>query len=168
MTPRIKKWPFQGDAPVARARKVALAYRATATAHEEALKTIGEALQHIDWPAAEKVLKAIGAIASADTQTVEQLDQRFTAWGETWHCPRPVHYDDDDYVDSNTAGELIQLAGATIQRYRVEGRIKGIWNEQIGPHGGWVFRVGDLYQFSANRRPRGHNLKGRGGKPGDR
>lgn len=169
--PRPKQWPFEGDAPMIRARKVAGAYRATAVAYSEALTAIGEALRLIDMRlinfdqpgAANMITKAMAE--AAEVQSVAQLDQRFTEWGETWHCPRPTTYDENDFVDSIVAAEILQIAPGTVHKFRTNRRIKAVWNPQIGPRGGWMFRVGDLYEFSRTRRRRGENLKGRGGKP---
>lgn len=166
----IKKWPYEGDAPVARARKVALAYRNSTIICEQVLKDLKEALTLIDLrlieydnPAAvDMITKGLKAIAAA--QTVDELDRRFTDWGETWHCPRPTTYDNDDYVDAKTAGELLQLAAGTINKFRVHHKLAGIWNPRLGHHGAWMYRVGDLYELSVKRRPRGQHLKDRGGK----
>lgn len=169
--PRPKQWPFDGDAPVTRARKVSGAYRATAVAYEESLTAIGDALQLIDLRlinfdqpgAADIITKAIAA--AGETQSVAQLDQRFTDWGEAWHCPRPTTYSEDDLVDAIVAAEILQIASGTVHKFRTNRRIKAVWNPQIGPRGGWMFRVGDLYEFSRTRRRRGDNLRRQGGKP---
>jgi len=168
--PRPKQWPFDGDAPVTRARKVALAYRATAATYADALAAISEALHLIDLRlcnfdqpgAADIITKALAAAGEA--QSVTQLDERFTEWGETWHCPRTTAYTDDDYVDAATAAELIALAPGTVHKFRTRRQLPGIWQPDPGGRGKWMFRVGDLYKLAAERRRRGDNLKDRGGK----
>jgi hypothetical protein len=100
----------------------------------------------------------------ADAQTVAQLDERFTTWGETWHCPQPTTYHDDDYVDANVAAELMQLAPGTIHKFRTRRQLTGVWHPDPGGRGRWMFRVGDVYKLATERRRRGDNLKGRGSK----
>jgi hypothetical protein len=165
--PRLKKWPWDGDAPITRSRKCALGYKGTATAYQDALTAIREALALIDLRlinfdqpgAADIITKAIAA--AAEVQTVEQLDERFTEWGETWHCPRPARYDDDDYVDAETAAEIMQLAPGTVHKFRTRRQLAGIWQPDPGGRGKWMFRVGDLYKLATERRRRGDNLKDR-------
>jgi len=169
--PRLRKWPFPGDSPIARARKVALAYRTSAQAQEEKLTALREALKHVDLRLLEyDNLPSTDVIRDAlkddpGVQSVADLDKRFTGWGETWHCPRPATYDDDDYIDAVAAADILQISSGAVHKLRLRGRLKGIWNDSLGSTGGWVFLVRDLYQLSQERRPRNNDTKADSGEP---
>lgn len=146
----MKQWPQPGDSPVVKARKVALAYRASAAAFQDqltALLAIVAANPHVAAVVSPQLI-------TVDAQTVQQLDERFARWGETWHYPRPTHFHDDDWVSAKVAAEITQLAPGTIHRLRVERRIIGSWSPDLGRTGGYLYRVGDLYQLSAKVRAR--------------
>lgn len=135
MSAAAKPWPWHGDGPAARARKVALAYRALA------LELLA---------AAEK------AGADVDPDVVRESDRRYMKWGEGWLDTGPVTYDGDDMVNSRVAGSLIGLSSGTISRYRVEGRIVGVLDDA---NHCFRYRVADVYKLKSEIRPRGHNLR---------
>lgn len=125
-----KDWPFAGDAPIARARKVALAYR------------------HI----AQELVDKYGADTEGDP--VADLDERFHRWGELWiDTDRTVTYAADDWVTSQIAATILAVSQSYMSALRVHGRIKGRYIK--GKHG-YVYRVGDIWTLSSEmrRRPR--------------
>lgn len=159
-------WPFPGEVTIIRARKVALAYREAARQQHEAIKTLREALTKADTrllaydsPATLNAVKdAIKALGDGDP--VAELDQRFTDWGETWHCEQPQHYEMDDYVKAKEAAKLIHVSAKTIQTLRMDGRLKGHWTTDIGTAGGYLYLVADVYKLSSTMRTRGWRTKG--------
>jgi hypothetical protein len=155
-----KKWPFPGDAPVTRARKIALAYRNQAQQQQAAMLQIREVLEALDRrlinfdnPASiEKLDTALKAVTSAGT--VEELDQRFTDWGETWHAEQPDHYEPDDYVKATDAAKIVHVNPKTIATLRINGRLKGHWDPDMGNAGGYWYQVRDLHDLSSKLRGR--------------
>ena len=121
-------WPFPGDSPVARARKMALAYRALAEEFQNML-----------------------AAGVAPTNTVADLDKRFRDWGERWVGEKPATYDLDDWVPTTEAADLIQISTGALSRARVRGRIKGEWR---GQRFGYWYQVRDVYALSETVRGR--------------
>jgi hypothetical protein len=134
MSASVKPWPWHGDGPAARARKVALAYRAIAVQLLAAAEKAG---------------------ADMDPDAIRKADERFMKWGEGWLDVGPVTYDGDDMVGSRVAGSLVGLAAGTISRYRVEGRIVGVLDEA---NRCFKYKVDDVYALKAKLRGRGHNL----------
>jgi hypothetical protein len=159
-------WPFPGDSPVARARKVALAYRSVALQQHQALASLRDALDKADKrllaydsPATLVAIKQ--ALADiGDTDPVAELDKRFTDWGETFHSEQPIHYEMDDYVNATIAGQLIHLNRKSINELRQKGRLKGHWTPDLGPVGGYIYRVSDVYELSSKKRRRTSADKG--------
>jgi len=173
---KMRRWPFPGDQPVHRARKVALAYRHTAAEYEGVathLRTIVEAVEEADRRLlaynSAKTLAALDTAMKAareyldhtrKAETVHNLDERFTTWGETWHCDQPGHYEDDDLVKAGVAAKLIHIAPKTLSTQRIRGRIKGHWDPQMATAGGYWYRVGDVYELSSKLRSRSWRRKG--------
>lgn len=122
-------WPFPGDSPVVKARKVALAYRSVA----------------------EELHKALLAHQAEAADPVADLDQRFRKWGITWHAEATIVHSDDDWVSAKEAANLVHLSKGAISRLRATGRLKGEWR---GYHDGYYFRVGDVYALSNEVRSR--------------
>ncbi len=154
-----RKWPFPGDAPVTRARKMALAYRQRAerleARHSDLRKTVNELLEMKNLPV--KVRGALLAVALDDAkhETVEGLDTRFLDWGETWHTPIEATYDLDDWVSAKIGGQLIQIPPATLTTLRMRRRITGRWAKGKGVNPHWEFKVRDLYALQDEIRKRG-------------
>lgn len=156
----MKRWPFPGESPVVRARKMCLAYRATAEKLEAAKDDMREALNVIDrrliafddpkaLAALDRVQKALDALP-----TVKELDDRFTDWGIEWHAEQLDHYDMDDLVKPAIAGKLIHIGPNTISNMRINGRIKGHWDPTLGSVGGYRYRVRDVYALATTMRGR--------------
>lgn len=144
-------WPFPGDVPVIRARKVALAYRAEATRQRELVTRMRDMFDKIDLrlieysepgatTAINNILKDI-----PNSDPVAALDQRFTDWGETFHSSQPIQYGMDDWVKGSEAAKLIHTNSKTMSNKRIEGAIKGLWDPQLGTNGGYLYKVRDVY-----------------------
>jgi len=153
-------WPFPGDSPVARARKVALAYRHVAQQQHQAANILAQAMRKADTrllaydsPTTLEEIKAALKVFDA-SDPVAELDKRFTDWGETFHTEAPVHYDMDDYVKAEEAAALIHLSRKSMSALRVRGRIKGHWTPDIGTSGGYLYLVRDVYALSTTLKSR--------------
>lgn len=161
----IKRWPFPGDSPIARARKVGLAYRAALQQRQQAneqitalLKGIDRRLVNFDNPEAGTLIdKALAALAGDD---VSDLDKRFSDWGETWHCEQPENWGPDDWVKGVDAAKILHVSSKTVQTMRMRGRIKGIWEPGPGNTGAFWYKVSDVYQLVDHLR--GKNWRGKG------
>lgn len=160
-----RKWPFPGDQPLIRARKVALAYRTLLQQREEAEQQIRDVLEKLDRrlisysdPASVGLLDK--ALATLNDCRTEALDQRFTEWGETWHCDQPEHYEETDYVKAATAAKILAVSHKTISTLRINGRLTGHWDPDMGTAGGYWYLVKDIHDLS--RKMRGRNWRGKG------
>lgn len=156
----MKKWPFPGDMPTARARKVALAYRHTAIAAEERADAAEKLLRKLpdsvirfySAELAEQINAYVQDMSRSRAQAEEvlALDRRFHDWGETWHMPGRA-WEMDDYVRGEDAAQLIQLSPEGIHKARQAGKLKGIVAGGKGtgnrPH--YLYRVGDVYEYGA-------------------
>ena len=154
------QWPYPGDSPVARARKVAGAYRSLAQEQAAALAQCATVLDAVDRrlvafkdPAVLSQIDACVKALSALTPP-EALDTRFREWGEGWHADIPVHYEQDDWVTAKEAAPIVGLNKGTLGQLRIRGRIKGKWDKNLGSRGGWRYRVGDLWKLSTEKRGR--------------
>lgn len=176
-------WPFPGDSPVARARKMCGAYRQVAqqqhqaacelrdaylnqhkaaAALREALDKADTRLLSYDSPATleliKKALKELDAeqipAAFDPTDPVAELDERFSSWGESFHAEQVDHYEMDDWVKASVAASLIHVSHKTINTLRIQGRIKGQWHQTLGPSGGYLYLVADVYKLSETLRSR--------------
>lgn len=169
-----KKWPFPEDSNVARARKMALAYRNVAqeqaalidqyrTATQIIVDAVNQADRRLLAYDSPKTLAALAealknAQAALDNtgagNPVNDLDRRFTSWGEAWHCEQPTEYEDDDYVPTAVGAKLIGISAKTLTDMRNTGRIDAQFNEQTGIHGGYWYQVADLYTLARTMRGR--------------
>lgn len=154
MTSMKKPWPYPGDAPVTRARKMTGAYRAVAQATEPAVKLLREmrasmGSRNLYRDAVDEVLDAIDKLEST-----EELDKRFTDWGETWHCPQVHNYDEDDLVPTKIAADIACLSPGHLGNLRIRGRIDATFDRNIEPRGGFRYRVGDLHKLATEVRKR--------------
>lgn len=163
----MRNWPFPGDSPVARARKMALAYRALAEQQDELIKAF-VAIMH----ALDRKLIAFdnpGTLAMIDHKLKKarelggpsELDQRFSDWGEEWHAELPVTYEADDYITGRQAAPLLNINANTVGRLRIAGRIKGKWDPTVGSRGGWTYLVADVWELSTKLRGRNWRTKER-------
>lgn len=102
----------------------------------------------------DEVLDALDGIES-----VEEMNTRFHNWGEEWHVPLPDldGFEDDDLVPTKIAAMVAGLNRRHLANLRMFGRIKGHWNEHVGPQGGWMYLVGDAKAL-------GEEIRARGGK----
>lgn len=162
---KMRRWPFPGDSAIARARKVALAYRQMSKdqLHELALftKIIGDIDERIaGWikdPEFQRVYKNIKA-GDTSGETVDEMDKRFFEWGEEWHADvvRPEVYDDDEMINSHEAGGILGINFNHMSRLRIAGRINGEHQRPVGGGvGRWYYRAGDVYALSTKLRERG-------------
>lgn len=160
-----RTWPFPGESPVVRARKMVLAYRHLAQQERAGALLLADLLRRADTrllafdnpatlDAIKTALKTLG-----DGDPVAELDRRFTDWGESFHAEQPEHYEMDDYVKASVACTLIHVAPKTINTMRINGRIKGHWAPDLGSSGGYLYRVGDLYDAAAKLPSRGWRRK---------
>lgn len=164
-----RKWPFPGDSNVARARKVALAYRSLAQQLADEINDLHTRIGKIDprvldWvesppedPDLARSLKRIADTPAEERGTpVAELDQRFKEWGEDWHAEVPVDYDEDDLIPQAEAAALVQLTPASLGRLRQRGRITAVRTKHPGDPGSgrFYYRVGDVYDLQRERRTR--------------
>lgn len=163
----MKRWPFPGDSILIRARKVALAYRHLAAGQEQQLARIRELYAQCDdrliaWEpneAARKELDGLMRTATPADDTVAALDRRFDDWGETWHADVESHYEPEDWVPADVAGQILSVSRNTVGRHRVRGRIEGKFLKQQGNGGGgWYYKVADLYELQTQLRGRGRHF----------
>lgn len=170
----IHTWPFPNERPLGKARKMALAYRniaeeqaALLDQYRAAVEIIHRAIDEADKrllayrnpgtldELEEALTVAKAALANtAAGNPVKDLDQRFTSWGETWHCEQPDHYEMDDYVRTATAAKLINISAKTLTTMRNSGRINAVFNPDSGTTGGYWYLVSDVYALSATMRTR--------------
>jgi hypothetical protein len=152
-----RNWPFPGDGTVMRARKMYQAMHALATEQQRGVDLLRQlrATMSPRTPLRDQIDDVLDALDDMDD--VAGLDKRFADWGEEWHIPQPDpgSFDEDDYVPTKIAATIIPLQRRHIAAMRVDGKIKGKWDDRVGPHGGWTFRVGDLYRLSDEVRSRG-------------
>lgn len=167
----MKQWPFPGEAPVVRARKMCLAYRATAEKLEAAKQDLLDALDVIDrrliafddpkaLAALDRVQKTLDALP-----TVKELDDRFTDWGVDWHAEQLDHYDPDELVKPAIAAKLIHVAVGTVGALRIKGRIKGHWDPTISSTGGYRYKVRDVYELATIMPGRGRRKRADSAEP---
>lgn len=162
-----REWPFPGDSPVARARKMALAYRSVAQEDDQLLAECAALLDAVDRrliafdnPA---VLTRINDILKKiqERPPSTELDQRFSDWGQDWHAEIPITYEQDDYITARQAAPLLNIDANTIGRLRIDGRIKGEWDPALGSRGGWTYKVADIWELSTKLRGRNWRTKER-------
>lgn len=162
----MRRWPFDGDSILIRARKMALAYRHLAQQQAIELDRIRKLYAQFDprviaWEPNEAARKALDALmAPPDVlDEVAALDERFADWGESWHAEVVQHYESDDYVNARTAGAILSISKNTIGRHRARGRIEGKYLKAQGNGGGgWYYKVADLYELQTQLRGRGYHF----------
>ncbi len=156
-----RRWPFPGDAPIVRARRVGLAYRAKARELEDKLAEYRELLARVnpslvkfaDNQLANEIQKMLAL--GPDENDVESMDRRFLDWGETWHTPIEISYAPEDEVRSKVAAQLIQVSENTIGKARIHGRLPGRWIKPVdGYPGHFLYKVADVYALSGQLRGR--------------
>jgi len=146
---------------------MALAYRATAEQQHQLLTACLAALETVD-----KRLIAFTDPATAagidtlikkihDAETPHALDRRFSDWGEAWHADIPVTYEEDDHISARQAAPLLGISHETLGKLRVDGRIKGQWDPDLGTRGGYRYRVGDIWELATKLRGRNWRTKDR-------
>lgn len=145
-----RAWPHLGDAPVVRARKVALSYRAQALEYERIIARYQELTKDVD---ADKLPEP----AEVDTA---HLDRKFTEWGESWHCEVEIQYGPDDEVKAKVGGPLIGIDARSLGAMRARGRIKGRWNKPAGSNGHYLYKVADIWELSTKLRGRSWRASG--------
>jgi hypothetical protein len=160
---KARRWPFDGDSPVVRARKMALAYRALAEEQQSRLDAALDLLSRVD----ERVLRLnpdTGVAAGitkllsreAINEPVPAMDARFYEWGEEWHAELSRHYDSDEWITGEDAGHILTVAPQTVSRMRTRGRLVGKLVKVPGQQGGgrWYYLAADIYALSAEKRAR--------------
>lgn len=157
-----KLWPWPGDSPVVRARKIALHYRQLAEDQQKRANDLHhlltaavnlQSLRLVD-PDMAEALEIILATGGPLTDAIAVSDRKFLEWGEEWHTPLEAQYDDDEWVPTRVAARLVHLAEGTITRMRLRGRIQGKWRKDPGSSNTWVFKVSDLYKLQSELRAR--------------
>lgn len=157
-----KQWPWPGDSPIVRTRKIALHYRQLAEEQQQRANNLQKLLSTVDLrtlrlmdpdlgEAVEEMLKVIGATSD---NPVEVADRKFIEWGEDWHTPLEAEYGDDEWVPTKVAAKLLHVSEGTVTTQRLNGRIKGKWNKDPGRTNGWYFLVSDLYRLQSELRGR--------------
>jgi hypothetical protein len=134
---------------------------------QEALGKADTRLLSYDSPATLELIKTALKELDTDqipaafdpTDPVKELDDRFSSWGESFHADQVDHYDMDDEVKASVASKLIHVSDKTITTLRIAGRIKGRWVKHLGPTGGYLYRVGDVYELSTTLRSRSWRKK---------
>lgn len=153
----MSKWPKEGQSPVARARSMFLAMRVLAEEQERGIALLREmrADMHPRSPLRDRIDDVLDVLDGIET--VEQMNTRFHNWGEEWHVPLPDldGFEDDDLVPSKIAALIANLNRRHLANLRMFGRIKGHWNEHIGPAGGWMYKVADAKALGEEIRERG-------------
>lgn len=171
------RWPTDGDGPLARARKAALAYR------QFLLDNWPDVCESVDKLMAKygqmwAVPRRVGYDAPVgrwpfpgDSATVQarrvahsyreqlfrvepkrcvKLDERFTAWGETWVVPRLTSVDLNAWFSVDDAADLALVSVGAIGAARRRGRL-------VGRHTatGWEYQGWAVLAMSLNKRKRG-------------
>lgn len=156
-----RQWPWPGDAPVVRARKMALAYRHLAQEQQARLNRIRELFTRFDervlkWEPDEEAMAELRKILEAGpADAVDDLDRRFVSWGEEWHADFDITYEPDDLVATNVAAKILAINENTIGRMRINGRLEGHLIKKSGDHQKrWYFYVRDLYAVQEATRTR--------------
>lgn len=116
MTDTHSTWPHPTDSPTARARKVALSYR-------------------------QLLANAIDKNLTPD-QLAKELathDQLMRSYGQYWATPTTAAWDDDEWVPSTIAGEILGVTDSRVSQYRITGKIHGRRDGRA-----YLFNVGEL------------------------
>lgn len=82
----------------------------------------------------------------------KELDEKFTEWGEHWHCSQIAPYDGNDLLPTIEAASLIGITSGSLSNLRVVGRIKGYKRRDRGR--GFAYKVNDLLELSTQIRNR--------------
>jgi hypothetical protein len=103
-----------------------------------------------DSPEVDDALKAAREVLgrAAQVESVRALDDRFTAWGETFHCVQAEHFELDDWVRTAEAAKLIHVSPKTLSSMRIKGRIKGVYEKNEGSVGRYWYKVRDVYDLA--------------------
>lgn len=142
-------WPDQRKTPTDRAQAMTLAYREAALTAQARLDAARKALASIDPRvlqfADQHVAGAVQAlVADEGPDPVVALDARFSEWGESWHADPPQFtFDDDDWVPTHIASEIVGRNDNTLGEWRSQGMIRGRYVKR-GNTNAYLYRVGDL------------------------
>lgn len=143
-------WPDPSVHTLIRTREVALAYREAALAAQAQLDEARKILAGLNprgmvATAREEVDRIQKLIAGDVSDTsVADLDLHFAEMGERWHVvPPDFVFDDDDWVPSWAAAEVLGMRTNTLGDHRGKGRIKGEW-VKLSNSGVYIYRVGDV------------------------
>lgn len=143
-------WPDPSVHTLIRTREVALAYREAALAAQAQLDEARKILAGLNprgmvATAREEVDRIQQLIAGDVSDTsVADLDLHFAEMGERWHVvPPDFVFDDDDWVPSWAAAEVLGMRTNTLGDHRGKGRIKGEW-VKLSNSGVYIYRVGDV------------------------
>lgn len=156
---KARLWPFPGDQPIVRARKMALAYRqAHRDAHSQ-LRAIADAWQKMDpriigWiddDVRDELTKLMDIGAE---ETPEALDQRFYEWGEDWHAQVVRAYADDEMITAKEAAAILCITTGGVGNLRSRGRIQGTIVHTPGRTPIFYYKAADVYQLARERRAR--------------
>jgi hypothetical protein len=161
-----KQWPFPGDLPVVRARKVALAYRQQALDYEAALNELYTLIAMLGPSIIGRTeggnLHELPEKNDVLSPGVAGLDERFIAWGEKWHTSQPVPYDDDELVDLETASQILVVSAHAILRRIQNGTLVSQFMRRDGDHRKrHYFKAGDIYALQNDFPNRSNSLRAR-------
>lgn len=145
------QWPFPGDAPVSRARKMGLAYRQMAIDAQKQLQAAAEFAAHLDPELRERFDKTVHLDVD---QRVENVDRRFLSWGEKWHAERVEPYADDEMIDTRQVAALLCITISSASKLRMRGRLPARAHPDERGRVMWLYRAGDVYALANEPRPR--------------
>lgn len=89
------------------------------------------------------------ALAASDPAAAARLDDRLTAWGETWMVPKLITYGPDDMLTAAQAGEVLCISAAAVNNLRRAGRLPG-----TRENGMWRYRAREVTKLLAEPRRR--------------
>lgn len=147
-------WPDPKRTPTDRAQAMALAYREAALTAQARLDAARKALASIDLRvlqfADQHVAGAVRAlVADEGPDPVVALDARFSEWGESWHADPPdFTFDDDDWVPTLVASEILGRNNNTLGEWRGRGLLRGRYIKR-GSNNVYLYRVGELRALRA-------------------
>jgi len=97
---------------------------------------------------ARKVALALRAeLMHYDPVKVKELDLHFRSLGQHWLDNLSAAFDDDDFVDSEGAGNILGVSASQVSHYRSAGKITGV------KHGRrFLYQVREVRRLAAARQ----------------
>lgn len=119
----VAKWPWIGDTPEDKAKRIALSYR-------QLVFDISQGA--IDDPAGE----------------LHRLDEHWATYGHYWPRPGAVPVDADEWLCAADLAHLIHKAPTDIYRWAARGRIQ----QRTGPDGAPEYSLASAHDYLMQRR----------------